>query len=291
MHIASKFQSRLEDITFYLTRSRSSQLPTTGFFCTAYKSFFAGLANGTIFTTRSRFILLSTPFYVVLATTSLERPSLPLSAFTSSFKFPYCRFNSLATGTIGTSLGPNFPIGLTRALIPPQPTATTYSSPTSQLTPTPQPTATICSSSTSQLRLTKSSPSQYTQSASASPGETIKLIIGLVVTITVFILLVTIGLTSCYVIRKRRRRKNTCIATHHAASETINETQCSQMYIGLKVELDVGQRKHEMETTDTRYELEGSGVIREIAAGTMEFLSGNQELSGDKHPEGLDKPS
>ena len=228
---------------------------------------------------------------MVLATTSLETPSLSLSAFTSNLSFPDCPFSSLATGTIGTSFDPSLPTYLTQTLIPQWSTAMTYPSSTSQLTPIPQPTDPEYSSSTSQLTHTKSSSSQYTQGASAHSGETIKLIIGLVIAITALILLVMVGLGSCCMIRKRRRWKNTCIATRQAASETSNERQNTQMYIGLKVELDDEQRKHELEATEIRRELEGSGMIQEIAGEKMECLSGKQESNGDEHSEGLDKTS
>ena len=63
------------------------------------------------------------------------------------------------------------------------------------------------------------------------------------------------------------------------------------MYIGQKVELDDEQRRHEMEATHTRYELEGLGVTQEMPAEKKEKCFGRWESSGEEHSEGLDKPS
>ena len=137
---------------------------------------------------------------------------------------------------------------------------------------------------------TTSPPSQYAQHSSSSTVETTKLIIGLAVAIAVLVLLVSIGLASFYIVRKRRRRKREAIIAHQDVNNTNSEKHSPQMYIQQKVELDDEQRRHEMEATYARYELEGANKIYEMPAGEK-GRCGRPELSGEDRLKGLDKPS
>ena len=150
------------------------------------------------------------------------------------------------------------------------------------------PTATTISSPSAATPI--SSPSQYNQHSTSSTVETTKLIIGLAVAIAVLVLLVTTALASFHMVRKRRRRKRETITAHQDVSNNDSEGHSPQMYLQQKVELDDEQRRHEMEATHARYELEGADKIHEMPAGER-GRCGRPELSGEDRSKGLDKPS
>ena len=146
------------------------------------------------------------------------------------------------------------------------------------------------SSSSLPAATTISPPSQYTQHPSSSTVETTKLIIGFAVAITVLVLLVSTGLASFYIIRKRRRRKRGAIPAHQDVNNTNNEKNSTQMYLQQKVELDDEQQRHEMEATYAQYELEGADKVHEMPAAESGRW-GRPELSGEDRSKGLDKRS
>lgn len=277
----SKLDFSPKDILSQLTWSRSPQLPTTSFVCTAYTyiQLLEALVNETVKSS------LRTPFTFANGESGTRNSALMLSSIASFVGSPSCKILA-APSSWGTTESIQLSLSHTpsssivpRSSLTFQPTATLTSSPNSQLTSPSQLTPT-----------TNSSPSQHTQRASTNTGETTKVIIGLVVAITVLVLLFTIGLGSCCVIRKRRRRKNEIIVAHQAASEIVDERLKPQMYIGQKVELDDEQRRYEMEAIDTRFELEGANEICEMPAGEREGDPVRQELSGERHSQGLEKP-
>ena len=141
------------------------------------------------------------------------------------------------------------------------------------------------SSSSLQPIATTTNPSspQHTQSMPASTGDTRKLIIGHVVAVVIVILLAMIGLAHSYIRRKRRRRQNDVAKAHHHDVKQISDGEDGTPQPGFqwKAELDVEQRRHEMEAGELRFELQGTEERHEMAGGTGDGYWGRQELKGD----------
>ena len=123
---------------------------------------------------------------------------------------------------------------------------------------------------------------QSTQSAPATTGETKNLIIGLVVAIVAMILLVSMGLACFCLVRRRRRRIDEAIKANYEKNKDDGEGENPQLYLQQKVELDDGQRRHEMEAAELRYEVQGVDEIHELPADKEDGRYCRQELNGDE---------
>ena len=110
------------------------------------------------------------------------------------------------------------------------------------------------------------SPSQRIQSSSTSPGETNKLIIGLVIAVVIPVLLGTMALAYHCFVRRRRRRKYETATGHQGLNNANDDGENSQLYFQQKVELDDEQRRHEMEAVEVRHEMQGEDEIHEMPA-------------------------
>lgn len=88
-----------------------------------------------------------------------------------------------------------------------------------------------------------------------------KLVVGLAVGIAVLVLLVPIGLALLCTIRRRRRRKDKVATVHQGVDRTGGEGESPQSCFQQNVEFVDEQRRHEMETIEIRYELQGEDDI------------------------------
>ena len=80
------------------------------------------------------------------------------------------------------------------------------------------------------------------------------------------------------IFRKRQGMKGKAATVPQDINKTEGEGQDPRLYFQQKAELDVEQRRHEMEAVEARYELEGDNEIREIPADEREMYGARQEL-------------
>lgn len=124
------------------------------------------------------------------------------------------------------------------------------------------------------------------QSPSAGLTESKNLTIGLVVGIVVPIILITLGLSSFCLVRRRRKRKGEAAVSAQDVRE--DQGDHTQMYFQQKVELDDEQRRHEMEAAELRYEMEGEDTIQELRGEEAHGRNNRQELRGEEHAKELE---
>ena len=235
---------------------------------TAYTSFTASSTDIGC-TTRTAVIGMATPFSAHVDEQPPD-PSIIASSVFSHLGFTSCY---LSIQSISQMPSPTKRV-LSTSLFEKQPTLVTAISSSVPLVSgfLSQPTAATANSSYP----------QHTQSPSAITGAPRNLIIGFIVAIVAGILLVSIGLAYFCLFRKRRRRRDEAANADRENTKSNGEGENPQLYLQQKVELDDGQRRHEMEAVELSYEVQGVDEIYEMPADEGDGRYARHELKGDE---------
>ena len=105
---------------------------------------------------------------------------------------------------------------------------------------------------------------------------------GLVIAVVTVVLVIIIGLAYFCIARKRRRKTDEAAKADREKNKSDGQGENPQLYFQQKVELDDGQRRHEMEAAKLMYEVQGVDEIHELPADKGDGRYARQELKGDE---------